>query len=363
MPLTYNDINAITTQHIVPKTTDVIFKNDPLFVRLMAKNKINFEGGLFIQRPIMFAELASGFFARGDQFDTGYRQTDTAFSVNMKFGYVNVTLLGTDDVLNRGAEAAFSIVESKMANASLTMAKMLGTTIYQDGQGVLSGTKSLDGLLAWIDDGSTVTSGTGSVNYTTVQDVRRSYAAVGGITRSDIVAGPSTAGQDATSYSQVNGINAYTDRYVNSFSLAGLNQAYGYAWFGADQPDLLVCTQGAYNRIWQNTIANQRYMRADSDLAKVGIQSFQFNAADVTISKYLNDVAGSTYGVILGLNTNYMELYVSANKKFQFGFTGFKEAQNTIDVSGQFMFAGNLIVPSPRTSFKMVGAGLVGINT
>lgn len=356
MALTYNDINAITTQHIVPKTTDVIFKNDPLFVRLMSKNKINFEGGLFIQRPIMFAELASGFFARGDQFDTGYRQTDTAFSVNMKFGYVNVTLLGTDDVLNRGPEAAFSIVESKMANASLTMAKLLGTTIYQDGQGVLSGTKSLDGLLAWIDDGSTVTSGTGGTNYTTVTDVRRSFAAVGGITRADIVAGPSTG--DATTYSQVNGINAYTDRYVNSFSLNTVNAAYGFAWFGADQPDLLVCTQGAYNKIWNATVSNQRYMRADSDLAKVGIQSFQFNAADVTISKYLNDVAGSTYGAILGLNTNYMELYVSANKKFQFGFTGFKEAQNTIDVSGQFMFAGNLVVPSPRTNFKLVGTAL-----
>jgi len=350
MALTYSDINAITTQHIVPKTTDVIFKNDPLFVRLMSKNKINFEGGLFIQRPIMFSELANGFFARGDQFDTGYRQTDTAFSVNMKFGYVNVTLLGTDDVLNRGPEAAFSLVESKMANASLTMAKLLGTTVYQDGQGVLSGTKSLDGLMAWIDDGST------NATYTSLTDVRRSFAAVGGITRADIVAGPSSGA--ATTYSQVNGINSYTNRDVSSFSLNVVNAAYGFSWFGADQPDLLVCTQGAYNKIWNATISNQRYMRADSDLAKVGIQSFQFNAADVTISKYLNDVAGSTYGVILGLNSNYMELYVSANKKFQFGFTGFKEAQNTIDVSGQFMFAGNLVVPSPRTSFKLVGTDL-----
>jgi len=354
MALTYNDINAITTQHIVPKTTDVIFKNDPLFVRLMSKNKINFEGGLFIQRPIMFAELASGFFARGDQFDTGYRQTDTAFSVNMKFGYVNVTLLGTDDVLNRGPEAAFSIVESKMANASLTMAKLLGTTIYQDGQstpnGTLSGTKSLDGLMAWIDDGNSNATYSGATDYT------KSFAAVGGITRSDIVAGPSSGSE--TSYSQVNGINSYTQRNLTSFTLDAVNKAYGFAWFGADQPDLLVCTQGAYNRIWNATVSNQRYMRADSDLAKVGIQSFQFNAADVTISKYLNDVVGSSIGAILGLNTNYMELYVSANKKFQFGFTGFKEAQNTIDVSGQFMFAGNLIVPSPRTSFKLLGSAL-----
>lgn len=350
MALTYNDINAITTQHIVPKTTDVIFKNDPLFVRLMSKNKINFEGGLFIQRPIMFAELASGFFARGDQFDTGYRQTDTAFSVNMKFGYVNVTLLGTDDVLNRGPEAAFSIVESKMANASLTMAKLLGQTIYQDGQGTLSNTKALDGLMAWVDDGNS------NATYSGATDFTKSFSAVGGITRSDIVAGPSSGSE--TSYSQVNGINSYTQRNLTSFTLDAVNKAYGFAWFGADQPDLLVCTQGAYNKVWNATVSNQRYMRADSDLAKVGIQSFQFNAADVTISKYLNDVVGSSIGAILGLNTNYMELYVSANKKFQFGFTGFKEAQNTIDVSGQFMFAGNLIVPSPRTSFKLLGSAL-----
>lgn len=351
MALTYTDINAYTTQHIVPKSTDVIFKNDPLFVRLMSKNKMNFEGGLFIQRPIMFAELASDFFSRGDQFDTGYRQTDTAFAVNMKFAYTNVTLLGTDDVLNRGPEAAFSIVESKMANASLTMGKLLGTKIYQDGQGVLSGTKALDGLIAWVDDGNT------NSTYATATDITRSFASVGGITRADIVAGPSTGSE--TTYAQTNGINSYTNRAVTTFTLNDLNKAYGFAWFGTDQPDLLVCTQNAYNKIWNATQPNQRYMRADSDLAKVGIQSFQFNGADVTISKYMQDVAGSTYGMILGLNTNYMELYVSGNKKFQFGFTGFKEAQNTIDVSGQFLAALNVIHANPRTAFKLIGTALV----
>ena len=65
---------------------------------MLSKQKVNFEGGLFIQRPLMYAELASGFFSRGDQFDTGYRYTDTALAVNMKFAYAGVTLLGTDDV-------------------------------------------------------------------------------------------------------------------------------------------------------------------------------------------------------------------------------------------------------------------------
>lgn len=350
MALTYNEINAYTTNFIVPKTTDVIFKNDPLFVRLMSKNKVNFEGGLAVQRPLMYAALASGFFSRGDQFDTAYRQTDTALQVNMKFGYVNVTLLGTDDVLNRGPEAAFSIVESKMANASLTMGQMLGTNIYEDGQGTLSSTKALDGLMAWIDDGNS------NSTYSTATDFTKSFSTVGGITRSDILTPPSSGA--VTTYSQVGGLNAYTNRSVSTFTLNDLNNAYGFAWFGTDQPDLLVCTQGAYNKIWNATQPNQRYMRADSDLAKVGIQSFQFNGADVTISKYLQDVAGTSYGVIFGLNTSYLEYYVSANKKFQFGFTGFKEAQNTIDVSGQFLIASNLICASPRTSFKMIGSAL-----
>jgi hypothetical protein len=316
----------------------------------MSKNKVNFEGGLAVQRPLMYAALASGAFGRGDQFDTAYRQTDTALAVNMKFGYVNVTLLGTDDVLNRGPEAAFSIVESKMANASLTMGQFLGTTIYQDGQGTLSSTKNIDGLMAWIDDGNS------NSTYSTATDFTKSFSTIGGITRSDILTPPSTGA--VTTYAAVGGLNAYTNRAVSTFTLNDLNNAYGFAWFGTDQPDLLVCTQGAYNKIWNATQPNQRYMRADSDLAKVGIQSFQFNGADVTISKYLQDVAGSTNGVIFGLNTSYLEYYVSANKKFQFGFTGFKEAQNTIDVSGQFLIASNLVVSSPRTSFKMIGTAL-----
>ena len=114
----------------------------------------------------------------------------------------------------------------------------------------------------------------------------------------------------------------------------------------------------AYNKIWNATQPLQRYQQENSDLAKVGIKSFQFNGADVVVSKYLMDDVGSSNGVIYGLNTNYLELYVSSNKKFQFGFTGFKEAQNTIDVSGQFIFAGNLLASNPRTSFKMIGSAL-----
>ena len=350
MALTLQDINAYTTQYIVPKETDVIFKTDPLLQRVLTKNRVSFPGGLQIQRPIMYAELAGGFFSRGDTFDTGYRYTDTAFVVNMKFAYTNITLLGVDDVLNRGPEAAFSIVESKMANASATMAKILSQKLYLDGQGTLSSTQATDGLIAWVDDGST------NATYSSATDVTKSFASVGGITRADILAGPSSG--SVTTYAQVNGINAYTNRALSTFTLNDLNTAYSMAQFGSDTPDIAVTTNGGWNKIWNATTPLQRYENRDNDLANVGFQNFKFNFADVVISKNMQDAIGSTYGMILFLNTSYMEMYISDNKKFQFGFTGFKEAQNTIDASGQYLYAGNLIYANPRTAAKCIGTSL-----
>ena len=355
MALTYQDINAFTTNHIVPKATEVIFKNDPLLTRILSRKNV-WPGGLQIQRPLTYNSLVADAFTRGDMFDISYRKTDTAFVVNAKFYYANVSLFGTDDVLNRGENAAFSIVESKMNNASLSMAQALAINLYRDGSGSASSTRHLDGLMAWIDDGTSNGTYTGGTTYV------QSFATVGGIARADVWTCNSTG--DDTTYANVNGINSYTNRAVSTFSLNDLNRAYNYASFSNDRPDMLIVTLGAWNRIWNATTPLQRYTNNDTDLAKVGFDSFRFNSADVVISKYFQDVvtgygAGSTLGAILGLNTKYLELYVSDNKKFQFGFTGFKEAQNTLDVSGQFIFGGNLIVASPRTCFKMVGTGLV----
>jgi hypothetical protein len=58
MALSFQDINAFTTAHIVPKSTEIVFKNDPLLAKILA-NKNIFPGGLTIQRPLVFGELAA----------------------------------------------------------------------------------------------------------------------------------------------------------------------------------------------------------------------------------------------------------------------------------------------------------------
>lgn len=324
MALSLTDLSAYTLQYIVPKTTDVIYLNSPVFTRLSSRNMERFAGGLQIQRPIIFNELNGDAVARGEGFNIDYVTTDTALVNNMTVYYVNITLFGFDSMRNDGPQAIFSQVETKFQNAGLKMAKLLATNMYLDN--VSSGrTKHMDGFRQWFDDGNL-------------------FSSVGGINRADI-----------TPVGTVGGLNAYvTNQGGGSFTLQSLNTAYGNAWFGADHPDLVIATQNGWNLIWNALQPQQRYYDTESDVAIAGFQAFRFNGAEVVIDKY---APVGTNGVMYGMNTKYIEWYFSTNPKFQYGFTGFKESNNTIDVAGQFLVGHDIVVPNPRSGFKILNTG------
>lgn len=236
----------------------------------------------------------------------------------VKYYYVNATLFGTDGVLNRGPEAAMSYVESKMANAGLRMAELLGTDIWLDGQGTNSTAIALDGAQAAIDDGT---------NFTT-------YA---GLTRADIATGAN------------NGINAYYANIGGALSLSAVQTAYGSCWFGSEHIDLIATTQTVWDVFWNKIQPQQRFMESDTDVAKIGFQAMRYNGASVCVDQYIPS------GYMFGLNTKYIQFWITTYPKYQFGFTGWKEAQNTDDVSGQYLFGGNLLFIAPRLMFKLLG--------
>lgn len=328
MALSLTDLSAYTLQYIVPKTTDTIYLNSPVFTRLSSRNMERFAGGLQIQRPIIYNELNGDAVGRGEAFNIDYVTTDTALVNNMSVYYVNITLYGFDSMRNDGPQAIFSQVETKFQNAALKMAKLLATNMYLS-NAVAGRSKHMDGLPQWIDDGTLI-------------------ASVGGITRTDIM--PTGT---------VGGLNAYTtNQGSGAFTIQSLNTAYGNAWFGADHPDLIVATQIGWNNIWNALQPQQRYYDTESDVATAGFQSFRFNGAEVVVDKYMPTGTGSLGtglgGVMYGLNTKYIEWYFSTNPKFQYGFTGFKEANNSIDVAGQFLVGHDIVIPNPRSCFKII---------
>ena len=318
MALTYDDLTGKTNKFIVPRMVDEVYKSSPVFTRLRTRNMERFEGGTTIRHPIMYAELKGGAFTRGQAFDTSYVETDTALEVLVKNYYVNITLYGTDNVLNRGPEAAMSLVESKAVNAAGKMAKLLGTDMWLDGQGTNSSSIQLDGFQASIDDGT-------------------NFSQYGNINRSDIATGANV------------GINSYYLGTIGTLALSNLQTAYGATWFGAEHVDLIACTQAIWDIIWNKMQPQQRFNEDSSDIVKVGFQAIRYNGASLTVDQYM------PAGFCFGLNTKYIQFWISTLAKYQFGFTGWKEAQNTDDVAGQYLFAGNLLNVAPRLMFKLAG--------
>jgi hypothetical protein len=321
MALTWTDINSVVNPLILPTVADLVYKSSPLFIRVRSSNAQRFDGGTTINQPIGYAELNGGPFSRGSTFNTDYVQTDTRFTVNPKYYYVNVTLYGTDDVLAKGPEMAVDFVTGKLANAAGKMAKLIGTDVFLDGLGTASSTLSIDGLTQWFDNGNT-------------------YTTVGGVTRSDLGVANGTNSQ---------GANGYVASMSSGFTLKGVEIAFGSAWFGNQHIDLIVSDQNSWNQFWNKLQPQQRYMAEKADVANAGFRAFTFNGAEVVVDQYCP--SGNMYG-INSRNENLL-FFMSTLQRYQFGFTGFKEAQNTDDRAGQYLWSGNMIVPNPRYNFLL----------
>lgn len=325
--ITINDISAITTQKIVPEIYDVYYKVSPVFYMLFrGGNGYNvdvWDGGTQIQQPIQYAPTKGGSFAPGATFDISYVETDTAMTFNGKYYYQGVTIRGPQLVLNRGPHAVMDLVESKLVNVSQGLAANLATDIYLDGQGTNSPITSLDGFQAAYDDGT-------------------NYANYGQITRATIGSGANT------------GINGYYLNVGGPLSLSTLQKATGQATFGLNQPSLYSTTQSIYNQIWNKLQVAQRVNDnfGEDGPQNIGYQAFRFNNHRVVVDQYCP--SGSLYLI----NTNFVKVFVSSSEKYNFGFTGFKEMPQTDDVTGQLLFAGNIVVTSPR--FGGILTGITG---
>ena len=325
--LALQDVNSVTQRMIVPKAYDVVFKYSPTFVRLRTRHAVQFTGGTSIDTPIIYQSLKGGPFTRGQGLNIDYVNTDTAFSVKPKFYFVSVVLFGIDGVLNRGENAAMSLVELKLANAAAAMGQNLSIDMYLDGLntaavntnlGANSTPASLDGFAQWIDDGTNV-------------------ATVGGAIRTDL--SPNTV---------IGGGNAYFKSFANTpIATTDLNTAFGKAWFGPDRPDLLSATPDVWNYVVAKLQPAQRFDRADTDVVKAGFQAIQYMGADFVVDNYCPAQS------LWGFNTKYIQFYMTTNRLFQFGFTGFKEDQGTVDYAGQYLFGGNIVISNPRTCFQL----------
>lgn len=294
-----------------------------------------------------------------------------------------------------------SYVESKMVNAAGKMAKLLGTDAFLDGQGTSSPTIALDGFTSAVDDGGTyatyagitrsdiatgdnvgINSYVATVPTLSLSAVQTAYGSCWfGNERVDLM--PTTQAvwdilwskiqpqqrfnEESSDVAKIGLVTAPCRKAGKSGYMLESRESFTYSTTSDNREDSVISREDRFFAE-PSTTARQTAQAEDTvcSASKVAersgndcahsqecvtnkVQSLRYNGASVVVDQY------APTGVLWFLNTKYIQFWISTMRKYQFGFTGWKEAQNTDDVAGQYMFGGNMLVVAPRLMGQVNG--------
>ena len=251
---------------------------------------------------------------------------------------VNVSLTKEDiQVINKGENAAFRIIESRTTAAYMTMGAFIDIAAFLNGVNA-NYTKNINGLPEALNDN------------TTASFDGNTYSTYGTITRGGAVG---TVLNSAPV--NVNG----TIEYVT------LEEQFGNCSFGpSKEPTHLVTTYLGYSYIKEKFQTQQRFNEQQDP--KIGFVGLKFNSAivlrdrycpgtyisgtgdvnAVNFIKFMSGNALTAYPTVtaetlwmLNVRKPYMNFYISDDPEYQLGFTGFKPAQGNTKVAGQVLLA------------------------
>jgi hypothetical protein len=341
-----------------PALVDNYFQQDPFLAYCKLNIREEWGGGSLIQEDFYYSNLIGGFVGKGQDFDITEKQVEQGCQFVPKIAEVNVTLSKEDlQVFNTGPLAAFRLIDSRMTNAYMTMGANTAIALYLQGQSA-SMLKSLNGLTEATNDG-TNTGWDGQV-----------YSTYGGITRGGQV-GPTLNGN----LTNVNGVISYNT----------LEETYSSATYGNLEPNLGVTTVKGYSYIKEKFQTQQRFN--DTQDPAIGFNGLKFNSATLIKSRYCPGTEIATAGTTSNLEAvsflkvttgnaaatypslsvassetlfwvnarkPFLNLYISKDPEFGFGFTGFKPAQGNLKVAGQVLAALN-VTSAPRYNAQVFG--------
>lgn len=370
-----NALTAVTKEEIWPRqVTDNFFKAIPFFSYLRDTSLMTFAGNTFMQYPFLFRPLIGGAYAPGGAFNTDKVDALAALQFRERYYEVNVTeFMEEIQVRNRGANAVFSLIDADMKNAMMTITTIIAIAAWRHGQasgGSVTDDRSLEinGLSEALNDG-TVYSWDGNIFTTYGQQARN--GAIGSTLNSvPRWLGTSTGAGGKITYEQ-------------------LEDMYQTATQGNLSPNLAVTSKRGMTLI-KNTLQVQQRFQQEAD-PRYGFEGVLLNRMRITkddyapsaqygvndaqlgnysVSNITNTLTGTPAGqfpnstaaptltvgeIIFMLNTDTWILRVSDAPEFQFGWTGFKPAQDNTRVSGQVLAAINLECVANRLNIHGFG--------
>lgn len=268
MPLTYDQLSAITLRKIVPKMVDNIFDSNPLLQRLKKKCYTSIDGGTSISQPLNYAQVsASDWYSGADTLNTTDNDIITAAEYNWKQIYANISINRLDELKNSGDSAKLNLVKQKSQIAEKTIMDQMGTGVYNSG----SNAKAIGGLRLILSTSNTV----------------------GGIAQS--------------SYSWW---QAQVDSSTTTLSIAAMQSRDTLCTIGNDMPTVVMTTRSLYNSYYALLQPQQRF--TDSETAKGGFSALMFNGKPVIADSHC------PASHMMFLNEDYLNLYYHPDEDFRF---------------------------------------------
>ena len=329
-------VNTVVVTKILPDVTDGVFRNDPLLAFFRKNSVTPWQGGVAYQENVLYNSYVPLAFASGDTFSLADNQLITGATVSLRKYGVGVTVQYDKIKIDMaGPLAAFDMLDAQMQVAGFSLSGLLTNDLYKDGQGT-GRTLSLNGLDEALNDGSTTGyRGSSFANYLTV-----ARSSVNGALNSPMT-GPAA---------DVSG----------SISYPILESAWQSCVRGPEKPDLMITSNLGFSYIKMAFQPQQRFETTEPDF---GFTAQQLNGTKIVASNYTPGTrTASTVDTNLGyaaiatgetlwyLNTKKFRLYVSTDPLFSFGFTGFKVAQDSLIMSGQYLAAVNFTCQAPWSS-------------
>ncbi len=269
MPLTYDQISAITEKKFIKKAVDNIFDADALSQRAKKKGWYkSVDGGTSIIAPLNYALNSSGgWYTGAETLLTTDNDVITGAEYAWKQLYENITISRLDELKNSGDAAKVDMVKTKTQIVEKTMIDRMGDGIYSAG----SDAKSIIGLRVVVDAGNTV----------------------GGIA------------QGTYSWWQ-----SQEDSSTTTLTMAALQTMHTTLTINNEGPTVIAATRANYNRYYALLQPQQRFM--DSETAKGGFQNLMFNGIPFIAS------SKCPTSHIFMLNENYLSLWYHKDENMRF---------------------------------------------
>src|SRR5579864_7439125 len=241
----YDQITLATKRFVrkSPKLIDNVFQNDPVVAYTKENLREDFDGGRLIQETFIYNGLVGGSYLPGKQFDTTQIQVEQAGQFTMKFFEVGVTLSKEDiQVLNKGENAIFRLIDSRMQTAYMTLGAHFSIAIYMGGQSAQIA--QLNGLAEALNDN------------TTVSWDNTNYSTYGTLTR---------GGSIGAAY------NSPPTNVGGTIEYNTLEEVYGDCTFGAGEfePNIGATTVKGYSYIKEKFQTQQRFQDTQEDRKSV----------------------------------------------------------------------------------------------